>query len=247
MTDLTQQEVLEQLRTRGFETGGFRSPLQHFRGKLNTITASMEQRGGMDKPKLEFHFNFSELEVFKSDPPYAQPIGQLDMWQNNRDKSPNGVLGNSIDKIINAGVDENLPQGSPGVKNMDVIIGKVQEWKLTPGHMMWDGQKQMETPRECFEVVYIEGVGGTPHSGVAGATTMGIGPTPAPTGTTPEQEALPLLDGVTQQEWNNLVFQNPLIKGKPELTQKIIDGAFIAEVLAANKVSKDDNGVFHVA
>ena len=35
---LTQDQVLAQLQTRGFESGGFGSPLRHFRGKLTSIT-----------------------------------------------------------------------------------------------------------------------------------------------------------------------------------------------------------------
>lgn len=241
MTDLTQQEVLEQLRTRGFETGGFRSPLRHFRGKLTSITGSMVQRGNMPQPKLEILYNFAEIEVFESTEPYTNPIAQLNMMHSTRVKSNAGVLGMSMDKLLNAGLDENAPQGQ--AKNQDFLVDKIQEWKMTPGHMMWDADKGAETARECWEVVYIEGVGGIPHSGVATAPATTA---PTPTGVTPEQEALSLLDSRTQQEWNNLVFQNPLIKGKPELTQKIIGGEFIAEALAGNKVTKDDNGVFHV-
>ncbi len=241
MTELSQQEVLEQLRTRGFETGGFRSPLRHFRGKLTSFTGSMVQRGNMPQAKLEILYNFAEVEVFESTEPYQNPIAQLNMMHSTKVKSNAGVLGLSMDKLLNAGLDENVPQAQ--AKNQDFLVGKIQEWKLTPGHMMWDSDKGMETPRECWEVVYIEGVGGTPHSGVATAPATA---TPAPAGVTPEQEALSKLDGLTQQEWNNVVFQNALIKSKPELTQKIIGGEFIAEALAANKVTKDDNGVFHV-
>ena len=48
---IPQEQVLAQLKTRGFETGGFRSPLRHFRGKLDSITGSMIQRGSMTQAK----------------------------------------------------------------------------------------------------------------------------------------------------------------------------------------------------
>jgi hypothetical protein len=162
---LTPDQVMAQLRTRGFETGGFRSPLRHFRGKLDSITGSMVQRGTMTQARLEVLYNFSDVEVFSSTEPYPFPIAQIAVMHSNREKSMTGVLGRSMDKVINAGLDENLPQEK--AKNQDFLIGKVQEWRVTPGHMMWDREKGVETARECWEVVYVEGMGGTPYSGVS--------------------------------------------------------------------------------
>lgn len=247
MTDLTQEQVLAQLQTRGFESGGFRSPLRHFRGKLDTITGSMEQRGQMPQAKLEVHYNLSELEIFQTTEPYPSPITQINIWHNNRDNSPMGVLGKSIDAIINAGENENALQAA--VKNQDFLIGKIQEWKVTPGHMMWDGDQQKQTPRDAWEIVYIEGVGGTPHSGVATPATTN----PAPTATvapaavlTPAQQALNLLDNKTQQDWNSLVFQDPIVRGDPALVKTIIDATFLSSMEAAGQVTKDENGVYHI-
>jgi len=246
MADLTPEQVLAQLQTRGFESG-FRSPLRHFRGKLDSITGSMVQRGQMPQAKLEVSYNFSELEVFETTEPYPSPIAQISMMHSRRDRSNSGVLGASVGRIINAGVNENIPQGDPRVKNQDFLIGKVQEWKVTPGHMMWDNDKQMETPREAWEVVYVEGVGGTPHSGVATTVEAPATPTPAaPTGVTPIQQALNLLDSKTQQEWNTLIFQDPLVKGDAALVKKIVDATFVSGMEATGMVTKDENGVYHV-
>jgi len=244
MTELTPEQVLAQLQTRGFEAGGFRSPLRYFKGKLGSITGSMVQRGTMPQAKLEVNYNFSELEVFDSAEPYPFPIAQISMMHSNRTKSNMGVLGASMDKLINAGVDSNATQAQ--VKNQDFLIGKVQEWKVIPGHMMWDNDKQAETPREAWEVVYVEGVGGTPHSGVAATVSASTSTVDTPTGVTPVQQALNLLDGKTQQDWNTLVFQDVLVKGDQSLVAKIIGGAFIPELEAVGMVTKDDNGVFHV-
>jgi len=244
LADLTPEQVIEQLRTRGFETGGFRSPLRHFRGKLDSITGSMVQRGAMPQPRLEVLYNFSDVEVFESTEPYPFPVAQINIMHSNRVKSAMGVLGASMDKILNAGLDENAPQEQ--AKNQDALIGKVQEWKVTPGHMMWDGSVGQEVPRECWEVVYVEGIGGTPHSGVATTPATAGQPEPAaPAGVTPIQQAINLLDGKTQQQWNNTVFQDPLVKSDAELTQSIIQGTFLPPLEAAGTVTKDENGVYH--
>ena len=244
---LTQEQVLAQLQTRGFETGGFASPLRYFRGKLDSITGSMVQRGTMPQARLEVSYNFSEVEVFESTEPYPYPIAQISLLHSNRDKSGMGVLGQSMDKIINAGVGANIPQAQ--TKNQDFLIGKVQEWKITPGHMMWNRDENRETPRDCWEVTYIEGVGGTPYSGAQQVadtqqpTTFGTA-TPV---VTPDIQAMNLLDGRTMAEWQQAVFQDPIIRDETAgVKTKIINQQFIPPLEAAGLVTKDDNGVYHV-
>ncbi len=249
-TPVPPDQVLAQLRTRGFETGGFGSPLRHFRGKLDSIAGAMVQRGNMPQARLELTYNFSDVEVFVSTEPYPFPIAQISMLHSNRVKSGMGVLGASIDKIINAGLDENAPQEQ--AKNQDFLTGKVQEWKFTAGHMMPDRDDQgnwTEKPREAWEVVYVEGVGGTAHSG-AGAAAPAAGDAPAPvpvaTGVTPIQQALNLLDGKTQQEWNNIVFQDPIVKADAALTNSIIGGTFLSPMVESGMLTVDENQIYHV-
>ena len=242
---IPQDIVLAQLKTRGFETGGFRSPLRHFRGKLDSITGSMVQRGNMTQAKLEIAYNFSDLEVFESTEPYPFPIAQITVMHNNKDKSAMGVLGASMDKIINAGLDANTPQQQ--AKNQDALIGKVQEWKVTPNHPMPDKDeagKWIETPREAWEVIWVEGMGGTPHSGVA-APAQVVGTPAKSTGETPMQRAINLLDGKTQQQWNNVVFQDTLVKNDTKLVNSIIAGEFLAPLKESGVISKDVSGVYH--
>ena len=235
---IPQEQVLAQLKTRGFETGSFRSPLRHFRGKLDSITGSMVQRGNMTQAKLEIAYNLSDIEVFESTEPYPFPITQITVMHNNKDKSAMGVLGASMDKIINAGVDANTPQQQ--ALNQDTLIGKVQEWKVTQGHLMPDKDKAgkwTETPREAWEVVWVEGMGGTPHSGIAAPTQIAA--------ETPVQRAIKLLEGKTQQQWNNIVFQDAMVKGDSGLVNSIITGQFLPPLEESGVVSKDANGVYH--
>lgn len=251
---LTQEQVLAQLKTRGFETGGFRSPLRHFRGKLDSITGAMVQRGQMPQPRLEVSYNFSDVEVFESTEPYPFPVAQVSLMHSTRKQSAMGVLGDSMDKILNADLDENAPQEK--AKNQDALINVVQEWKVTPGHMMPDRDEQgkwTEAPRECWEVVYAEGYGGTPHSGVAVeepaeelAQALAKGKAaPKPAGETPTQRAISLLDGKTQQQWNNTVFQDAMVKGDPQLVNSIITGQFLGPLEEAGVVTKDADGIYH--
>lgn len=244
MAEINQQDVLNQLRTRGYESGGFRSPLRHFRGKLTSITGSMVQRGNMQQARLEVAYNFSDVEVFDSTEPYPHPIAQITIMHSTRTKSGMAVLGTSMDKILNANIDKNTPQEQ--AKNQDALIGVMQEWKVTSGHMMWDSKEEKETPRECWEVVWAEGFGGTPHSGTTPTTTANPASTPTTSsGETPLQRAINLLDGKTQQQWNNIVFQDEVVKNDTALINNIINGKFLPPLEEAGTITKDDNGVYH--
>ena len=198
------------------------------------------QRGQMPQARLEVTYNFSEVETFLATEPYPFPIAQISIMHSNRTKSGMGVLGASMDRLLNTDLDENTPQEQ--AKNQDILIGVMQEWKVTPGHMMWDNDLQKETPRESWEVVWAEGFGGTPCSGVAEPT-----PTKAPTtgGETPVQRAINLLDGKTQQEWNNVVFQDTVVKNDTALVNSMITGQFLPPLEQSGVVTKDDDGVYH--
>jgi len=243
---LTPDQVMEQLKTRGFTTGNFGTPLRHFRGVLDSITGAMVQRGQMAQARLEVTYHFSKIEVFSSIEPYPTNVGEISLLHSNTVRSNMGVLGKSMDKILNAGVDENA--GQDKVSNQDALIGKVQEWKMTSGHMfpyrddatgLWG-----ERPNDAWEVQYVEGIGGTPHSGAgeAAPATPAVAAVPKAGSVTPMQQALNLLNGKTAQEWNNVVFQDPIIKGDPQLTNSIIQGTFLSGLVAAGTVTVDADG-----
>ncbi len=64
---LTQAEVLAQLKVRGFESGFQRSPLRHFKGRLMSIIGHMVSFGNTGStPALEILYNFNEVEVLVS-------------------------------------------------------------------------------------------------------------------------------------------------------------------------------------
>lgn len=253
-TPVPAEQVAAMLRTRGFETGGFGSPLRYFRGRMLPFTGAMVQRGNMKTPKLEVTYHFAELEVYDSVEPYPFPEANISIMHSTSDGSQASVLGKSIDRIINAGTDENLLQEQ--VNNQDFLVGKLQEWRYTPGHKTRKPNEQNvweETTMEAWEVTWVEGVGGTPYSGGGVAAPAvgapGVAPqAPAqPAGLPPEVQAVNLLEGKTLQQFNSVVFQDPVVKTDQALMGKIIGQTWIAELEAAGTVFKDDNGVYHKA
>jgi len=227
---LSPEDILAQLRTRGFEEGFQRTPLRHFRGKLTSITGNMIER--FQPPRLEVQYNFEDLEVLDSTEPYPFPIAQISIMHSMRKRSGMGYFGASVDRVINANVPEDAP--AEQVKGQDYLIGKEQEWMLTPGHMIWDGNAGEERPRECWELISIIGEGSSSSDTAASSEGSAI------------DRALQLLDGKTEQQWHQEVFQDPVVKGDGGLVSSIIGREFLPPLEAAGTVTKDEDGVYHV-
>jgi len=161
------------------------------------------------------NLTFSELEVIETIEPYPFPIAQISMPLNKRRTSTWTVFSDSLAKLL------------PENEDLANCLSRIFHMKLTAGHMMWDGKKEEATARESWEVIGLSGEG----------TTVKVVDASA--------KALELLDGKTEQEWNQLVFQEPAIKADSALMNDIIYRKFLAAQEAAGNATKDDNGVWH--
>ncbi|KKL99246.1 hypothetical protein LCGC14_1816300 [marine sediment metagenome] len=245
---LSQDQVLAQLKTRGFEEGFVSTTLRDFWAKLTSITGVM--RDGDRGAYLVVLYNHDEVEVLPegSTEPYLSPIGQFEVPASSKAKSKMGYIGTSIDRIINAGLPADAPPDQ--IKPQETLIGQRCHWKFTPGHPIpkktgdvWD-----DIPTSCWELI---------ETGSAPAV---VAPAPAPTTTTDTsapasgaatpltavQQALALLDGKTETQWHQAAFIDPIVKGSPEVTKSIIDRKFIPPLEEAGTVTKDANDVYHV-
>jgi hypothetical protein len=169
------------------------------------------------------------------------PVADITIAHSNRKQSGMGILGASMDRILNAGLAADAPIEM--AKGQDALVGLLQEWKMTPGHMMWDGQQKKEVPRECWEVVWVEGMD-TPAASMptANAATAQV---KSANVVNSIDVAVGLLDGKTEQQWYSVIFSNPTVKGDTALTNSIIGKSFIPAMLTAGKMTKDANGVYH--
>jgi len=235
-TPLTQEQILGQLMTRGFEEGFSRTPLRDFWGTLKSITGEM--RDGQTGSFAVALYNSEEVEAIESIEPYTSPIAQIDIPVSTRAKSRMGYFGTSFDKIINAGLPPDVPQAQ--AKNQDYLIGKRLHWKFTPGHMIWDGNAREERPNNCWEIIGIVGEGGAqaPIPSTAG-TEVGAD-------ISISQQALNLLDSKNVQQWHQVVLTDPVVKQDTAFINSIIDNSFLAGMEASGKVTKDENGVYHI-
>ena len=236
---LTQEQILSQLQTRGFESGYQATPLRDFWGTLTSITGEM--RSGQRGAFAVSLYNFNEVEVIQSTEPYTSPVAQLEVPVSRAAKSKMGYWGDSVDNLINPGVDKSVPQNAPGIKGQGYLVGKRLHAVLTPGHLVpyrddttgkWD-----DRPQDCWVLLEVQGEG-TPYP----TSTPGI----AGTGIDTIALALTLLNGKTLQQWHQQVFSDPAIKLDTKLINQIIFGEFISGLEGAGKIKKDGAGVYTV-
>ncbi|KKN75184.1 hypothetical protein LCGC14_0383430 [marine sediment metagenome] len=240
-TPVTQEEVLQQLMVRGFETGFVSTPLRDFWGVLKSITGEM--RSGNSGPYLVALYNMEEVEVLPggSIEPYDSPIAQIDIPASTKDKSKMGYLGTSIDRIINAGLAPDIPQAQ--AKNMESLIGKKLHWQFTPGHLIPNRDEAgawSDKPASCWVVTEIAGEGAAP------VAAPNVEVAPAQPSVSASQKALELLDGKTIQQWHQVVMLDPVVKQDTKFLQTIIDNSFLASMESVGKVTRDEGGVHHV-
>ncbi|MFA5384165.1 MAG: hypothetical protein WC364_05800 [Eubacteriales bacterium] len=230
---LSQEEVLSQLKTRGYEEGFQRTPLRDFWGVLEGYTGEM--RSGQNAPYLVVIYTFNSVEVIESTEPYTMPTAQLEIPHSAKAKTKMGYWGDSIDKIINAGVPLDVPQDQ--AKNQDYLLGKMGRYKLMPGNMIWNTQAREERPVECWKLIELrEGTGP-----IAGTPT-----TPGAQAESSILLALKLLDGKTEQQWHQEVFVNPIVKADSALVNNIISRQFLKPFELAGTVTKDAKGIYTV-
>jgi len=238
---LTQEQILAQLQTRGFESGFQATPLRDFWGNLTSITGEM--RSGQRGAFAVSLYNFGEVEVLLSTEPYTSPVAQLEIPVSKSAKSKMGYWGDSIDNLINPGIDKSVPQNAPNIKGQGYLIGKRLHVALTPGHPIGfrdDATGRWEDrPQDCWNLLEVQGEG----------TPTKAGPSPSAVGSTAVDAttlALSMLNGKTLQQWHQEVFGNSTVKTDTKLINLIISGQFISGLEGAGKVSKDANGVYTV-
>lgn len=213
---------------------GAGTPLRHFKAVLQDYNARRDD--GYNRTFCDFVF--TDLEVISSIVPYNYDNAVVAVKYSNRANSAWGILAESVKAILGDDAD------------IHDLVGKSQTWIVESKEWGKNREDGKDMTGLVFKVVEIEGTGvGEPASPPAAS------PAPAPT-TKPapkkggakqsaEDAALALLDGKTQPQFNAAALVDPAIKGNSDVLQKIISNLLIAEFIADEKVTVDENGIFH--
>ena len=225
-------------------------PLRRFTGILDSMPTEEQSYGEGESARksTRVSLNNKDIEVIEAVEPYQFPIYTMSMSLSNRKKSMWGVLGQSLNAILDQQYTaEQLDPTNPAYikpsERADITggIGKRVGYVMADGEegrpappMLWDGRAEKDVPRPCWTVYSIEGVG------VAGGQ-----------GKSPMDKAMELLDGKTLADFNAAALADPQVRGDATLLQAIskpvsAPDSFANTMVTAGKFSKDEQEVYHL-
>lgn len=103
--------------------------------------------------------------------------------------------------------------------------GRTLHMKYTPDHNFGKNKQTGEDMVQgAWEVI-----------GIDGATTK----------VDAVERVIQLLDGKTEAEFGQVVFQDVIVKGDSKVQDSIVNKTMIPSLITAGKVKKDDKGIFH--
>jgi len=214
-------DELPRASARNLTDGGYtRTPLRKFWGTLDVINTELRPGFGENAPKKAWHIAiFSDIEVIETIEPYVFPVAQLEfpVPARNSRRSQWGIYAESTLQFL------------AETEDIDALDGKRLLNEITPGHMLFDGREGKEIEKDAWVVSEVHGAGTAKAATKSGAM----------------DKALELLDGKTEQEWNQAIFQDPGIKGS-EVMGSIMNRTFLPNVEQGKMAAVDENGVWHV-
>jgi hypothetical protein len=199
------------------ETKAFGTPLLQFRGTLKEYISKPQKDDASGRSFMVIGFNFTDIEVIASTDPYAFPICTIDVGYSQTEVTRWGALAKSIKKLYGR---------TPA---LDEIVGKQQEWVYGPCKLRTkEGDQWKDIEDRAWQIVSIDGLG-----------------SPAQMTADIDAHVLDLLDGKTEQDFQQVFFVDPEIRKHPELIEQATNRQLLPTLEAAGRAYRDDGGVWH--
>lgn len=248
------QAMLDELSFRGLQEGFPRSPLKDVVGDLVKVS-KIQRTPKIGNPYSIAIFDLDNIEVIESTMPYILPTAQIEVAHSERKQSMWGVVSRSA-------VGDTLPDGTQVKRflsegqNLKDLLNHRLHFKITAGHMLYDGKAKVEVAKECWEIVgvdgaemgsYLETLAGM--FGGAAPSPQATGPAPSTVGAKPSnamERAIALADGKTEREWTTTVFTDPVVRADQTVLQGIMNKTFLAEAVRVGLLTVDAGGVYRL-
>lgn len=201
------------------EARPFGTPLLRFKGTLKDY--EVEDRTADNRTYKAVNFNFIDLEVIESTEPYPYPIAVISIGYNPNDGTKWAIFAKSIAKVFGH------------VPSIDDLVNKHQEWEYGDAKLRLPDEQGVWDTRDgkSWQLVSIDGVEG--------------GAARSPEDITPH--VLDLLDGKTEQDFYQALYQDELVRKHPDIITSATERTLLSTLETAGKATRDDQGVWHRA
>lgn len=198
------------------ETRAFGTPLLRFKGMLKEY--EVEDRTADNRIYKVIKFNFIDLEVLESTEPYPFPIASIEIGYNPNEGTKWAVFAKSIAKVFGH------------VPSIDDLTGKLQEWEYGDAKLRLPDEQGIWDTRDgkAWLLASIDGVGSASSE---------------PEDITPH--ILGLLDGKNEADFYQVLYQDELARKHPDIITSATDRKLLPALEAANKATRDDQGIWH--
>ncbi len=214
-------------------TGG-ESPLIRFKGVLAEYVPEEKVRQSDNNKYMVISFNFKEVEVIDSEEPYPFPIVVLKISY----KPPKDSRGGTKWDAFSG----SLRKLSPTNPDLDLLVGKKQEWARLPflirspltdedGSPQLDGNgKQLWGDLDvlCWKVVSVEGLGSAAEKDADFNKFL-----------------VNLADGKTEPKFHEEALQNSEVTKRSNIVDAIVKRTLLPNLTEMGLIERDAEGILH--
>lgn len=213
---MDEQQLLDQISIRGLKDSG--TPLREFKGKLESYSVDPpDTRYLKEGEQGKNRVTLNFSEIKVIKSTEPYLFPVAQIGITYSDKS------NSMWGIFSKSLGKCVPE-SEDLKHQ---VGRTFHMLMTPNHKFGrDRVSGADIIRDAWEV-----------QGVEGAATAQVNPL---------KKALDLLDGKTEPDFHQAVFQDGDVKKDTSLFSSILNKQFIPSMIDAGQVTKDADGIYHV-
>ncbi len=202
------------------ETRPFGTPLRRFRGVLDNYATEKRIDQGSNREYMTIVFSFLEVVVIESVEPYPFPIATISIGYSTTTDTRWDVLASSIKKLFGT------------TPTLDELVKKQQEWAYLPCKLTTrlESGDWAKVDQEAWQVVGLEGLNaGSPTQAAQDIT----------------EHILGLLEGKTEQEFYQVFYQDPQVKGHPDLITAATERRLLSSMEDAGRIHRDTQGVWY--
>jgi hypothetical protein len=231
------ENLKESIKMRGLQemTGGPRTPLREFIGRLVSWDARMDTNPNFERSRIMVQLNFDELQVIRAEQPYDFPTATLEIPYSGTARSQWGYFSKSAEPFTPGDVTE-FSQGAESLIGHQLHIGYEDNVNGLPC-MIWNGQPTVrkEEQRSVFVIKAVDGM-------TAGATQVnGAGQRTAAADTL--DRLATLVNGLSKAAASQALMKEQFVRDSSDLVNKVISGDVYTELVTAGKI-KDEGGKF---